>query len=408
VKRGDAEVAVIGAGPYGLACTRFLRSAGVDVLTLGDPMGFWRERMPEEMILRSRRRSSHIADPDGSLSLDAFAAEHDHPRLDPVPLAEFERYGAWYRERAVPDLDNRRVAAIVPSGGGSFTLQLEDGDAPTVGRVIVAAGISPFAWRDSPLAELPTELVSHSGDHRSFERFNSRSVAVVGCGQSALESAALLREAGAEVELIARQSAPLWLKEGASLRARVRAAMSPPTDVGGRLSGWLAAAPGVMRRAPSAVKDWTAGRCLVPAGATWLPERMRGVTMTMGRQVQSAEQRGDRIWMRLDDGSEREVDHTVLATGWRIDISRYPFLDPSLLERVEIQNGYPVLARGLESSLPGLHFVGAPATMSFGPINRFVVGTWYAAPVVARAASGRRQRPLRFSYRPRGGSLAVN
>ena len=198
----DAEVAVIGAGPYGLACTRFLKKAGVEVLPFGEKMRFWQERMPEQMILRSRRRSSHIADPDGSLSLDAFAAEHDHPRLDPVPLSEFESYGAWYGERAVPDLDGRRISAVVPRGERSFTLRLEDGAEPTVSRVIVAAGISPFAWRDSPLAELSDEVVSHSSFHRDFGRFRDRSVAVVGCGQSALESAALLHEEGAAVELI--------------------------------------------------------------------------------------------------------------------------------------------------------------------------------------------------------------
>ena len=325
-----------------------------------------------------------------------------------MPLAEFERYGAWYCERAVPDLDGRLVAAVLSSGERSFSLQLEDGESLTVGRVIVAGGISPFAWRDSPLAELPTELVSHSSDHRSFEGFKGRSVAVVGCGQSALESAALLHEAGADVELIARQSAPVWLGEGGGLGARVRAAMVPPTDVGGRVSGWLAAAPGVMGAAPSSLREWTAARCLVPAGAEWLPERMRDVRMTMGRQIQSAEERGGRAWIKMDDGSEREVDHAVLATGWRIDVSRYPFLDQSLIAHVDLRDGYPVLGRGLESSLPGLHFVGAPATMSFGPINRFVVGTWYAAPVVARVAGGRRQRPLRFSYRPRRRSLAVS
>lgn len=409
MRGGDAEVAVIGAGPYGLACTRFLKNAGVKVLTFGETMPFWRERMPEGMILRSRRRSSHIADPDGTLSMDAFAAEHGHPRLDPVPLVEFDRYAAWYCERAVPDLDGRRVTSVLQSGERSFSLQLDDGEKPSVSRVIVAAGISPFAWRRSPLAELPTELVSHSSDHRSFEGFKGRSVAVVGCGQSALESAALLHEAGARVELIARRSAPVWLGgEGDALPARVRAAMVPPTDVGGRVSGWLAAAPGMMHGAPSALREWTAARCLIPAGAEWLPERVRDVSMTMGRQIHSAEVRGGRVWMSLDDGSEREVDHAVLATGWRIDVSRYPFLDQSLIDLVELRNGYPLLGRGLESSLPGLHFVGAPASMSFGPINRFVVGTWYAAPVVARAASGRRQRPLRLSYRPRRGSLAVN
>jgi lysine/ornithine N-monooxygenase len=392
----DAEVAVIGAGPYGLACTRFLKKAGVDVLTFGEKMRFWHERMPEQMILRSRRRSSHIADPDGSLSLDAFASEHGHPRLDPVPLSEFERYGAWYGERAVPDLDGRRIVAVVPRGERSFTLRLEDGAEPTVSRVIVAAGISPFAWRDSPLAKLSDELVSHSSYHRNFGRFRGRSVVVVGCGQSALESAALLHEEGAAVELIARRPSPVWLGGDAdSLGGRVRARMMP-------------AAPGVLRASPSALREWTTARCIVPAGADWLPERVRDVTMTMDCQIRSAEARNGTVWISLDDGSERKVDHAILATGWRIDVARYPFLDRSILERLEIRNGYPVLGPGLESSIPSLHFVGTVAGMSFGPINRFVVGSWYAAPVIARAATGKRQRPLRLSYRPRRGPLTVN
>ena len=414
----DAEVAVIGAGPYGLACTRFLKKAGVDVITFGDKMRFWQERMPEQMILRSRRRSSHIADPDGSLSLDAFAAEHGHARLDPVPLTEFENYGAWYGERAAPDLDGRRITAVVPRGERSFTLRLEDGAEHTVSRVIVAAGISPFAWRDSPLADLSDELVSHSSFHRSFARFRGRSVAIVGCGQSALESAALLHEEGAAVELIARRAAPVWLAgDGDSLRARVRARMAPPTDVGGRVSGWLAAAPGVMHGSPKALREWTTARCVVPAGADWLPERVRDVTMTMNRQIRSAEARNGSVRISLDDGSAAFLPAgllvsillpSMLATGWRIDVGRYPFLDRSIVERLDLRNGYPVLGPGLESSIPGLHFVGTAAAMSFGPINRFVVGSWYAAPVIGRAASGRRQRPLRLSYRPRGGRLTVN
>lgn len=405
----DAQVAVIGAGPYGLACTRFLREAGVDVVTFGETMRFWRERMPEGMILRSRRRSSHIADPDGALSMDAFDAERDHPRSDPVSLAEFERYGEWYRERAVPDLDPRRVDAVVPEPGGGLTLLLEDGASMSVERVIVAAGIGPFAWRDTPLAELPQELVSHSSDHRTFTPFRGRSVAIVGCGQSALESAALAHEAGASVELIARAPEALWLAgdDSTNLRARFNAAIVPPTDVGGRLSGWLAAVPGVLNAGPGAVREWTAVRCIVPAGAHWLRDRIAAVTMTMGRRILSAEKRQGRVSISLDDGTERHVDHAILATGWRIDVSRYPFLDEAVLDRLDLHEGYPLLGPGLESSVPGLHFAGAPATVSFGPINRFVVGTWYAGPAVARAAANRRQRFARVSYRPRRGSLSV-
>jgi hypothetical protein len=48
--------------------------------------------------------------------------------------------------------------------------------------------------------------------------------------------------------------------------------------------------------------------------------------------------------------------------------------------------GYPILGRGFESSIPGLHFLGAPAAWSFGPTMRFVSGSWYAARQLAARA----------------------
>jgi FAD-dependent urate hydroxylase len=79
-------------------------------------------------------------------------------------------------------------------------------------------------------------------------------------------------------------------------------------------------------------------------------------------------------------------------------VRRYPFLAPELAAEVEVDNGYPRLRAGLESSVPGLHFLGAPAAQTFGPIMRFVVGTWYAAPSVTRRVLGRRQRPLATAF----------
>jgi hypothetical protein len=46
-----------------------------------------------------------------------------------------------------------------------------------------------------------------------------------------------------------------------------------------------------------------------------------------------------------------------------------------------------VLGRGLESSVPGLYIMGAPAAWSFGPIMRFVSGSWYAGTAIARSIS---------------------
>jgi hypothetical protein len=127
-----------------------------------------------------------------------------------------------------------------------------------------------------------------------------------------------------------------------------------------------------------------------------LRTRLAAVPITLGTTV-AATRAGAAARLELSDGSTRTVDHVLLGTGYRIDVRRYPFLSPSLTAQLRVANGYPVLGRGLESSVPGLHFMGATAAHSFGPIMRFIVGTGYAAPAVARRAAERRQPLLRVA-----------
>jgi hypothetical protein len=96
--------------------------------------------------------------------------------------------------------------------------------------------------------------------------------------------------------------------------------------------------------------------------------------------------------LTLADGARRHCDHVLLATGYRVDITNYPFLPPQLLEHVDRVGGYPRLSRGFESSLRGLYFLGAPSAWSYGPLMRFVAGTEFAAPVLTRAVIGRKRR----------------
>jgi cation diffusion facilitator CzcD-associated flavoprotein CzcO len=386
---------VVGAGPYGLATAAHLRHAGVDVHVLGEVMEFWHKHMPKGMVLRSRVRSSNISDPERKLRIDAHSG---HPKLSNASLTEFLDYAHWFQREAVPDVDSRKVRAIERSNGG-FRLELPDGESLDSERVVVAAGLSPFAFKPAPFDSLPSSLASHSSEHDDLSGFAGRDVLVVGGGQSALESAALLNEAGAKVELIVRAADIIWLAaDSPEAEQSLGQRLYPPTDVGGRKSGWLAAFPDVFRRLPRRYRPVISYRCIRAAGAPWLVPRLAGVTISTARAVTTAQPEGERVRLGLDDGSERSADHVLLGTGYRVDVTRYPFLGQSVIDSLQHADGYPRLRPGLESSVPGLHFVGAPAALSFGPIMRFVVGTAYAAPAVARRVAGKRQPPLKIAY----------
>ena len=251
--------------------------------------------------------------------------------------------------------------------------------------MIVAAGIKPFANRPAYAEGLPPEVVSHTGDHQDFGRFSGARVLVVGGGQSALESAALLHESGAQAEVVVRADHLNWLHGGKYHRklGRLAPLLYAPTDVGPMGLSRLVAVPDVFRRLPRRIQDPLAYRSIRPAGAAWLTARLKNVPITMTQSIASVSTTSEGLQVRFADGGQRTVDHLLLGTGYRVDIARYPFLAPSLLARVRRVNGYPVLRRGMESSVAGLHFVGAPAAWSFGPIMRFVSGGWYTGRALA-------------------------
>ncbi len=382
------RVAIIGAGPYGLAAAAHLRAVGLDVYVFGSAMAFWRDQMPDGMHLRSSWEASHIADPRRALTLDAYEAAHDLRLSRPIPLDAFVAYGRWFQRQTVPDLDERRVARVESVDRG-FRLTLEDGEPFLAQRVIVAAGIAPFAWRPPLFRDLSPSLASHVSAHHDLRQFDGRRVLVVGGGQSALESAALLHEVGADVEVVSRTSAVHWLRYNALLQshrhlASLHRVLYPPTDVGPPGLNWIVATPGLWGRLPRSLRQPIARRSIRPAGASWLRRRLREVPLVLGRRILDARPRGERLYLTLDDGTERCVDHALLATGYRLDMARYTFLAPDLLRSLRLVGGYPQLNAGLESSMPGLHVLGAPAAGSFGPLMRFVSGTGYGSRALAR------------------------
>jgi cation diffusion facilitator CzcD-associated flavoprotein CzcO len=394
MRTSRSQVAIIGAGPYGLAAAAHLRAACIETQVFGKAMEFWENQMPEGMLLRSSWGASRISDPHGSLTLDTYQSEHNVKLEAPVPLDGFIKYGRWFQRQVVPDLDGRRVSRVethsnasVQTAPGGFRLTLEDGESLEAKRVVVAGGIAPFAWRPPQFDKLPPSLASHSADHRDLGRFAGQQVVVVGGGQSAMESAVLLSENGADVELIMRTPKVRWLRRSNLLHHQpepLRRLLYPPTDVGPPVLNLMVAAPDFFRRLPRALQTRWAYRAIRPAASGWLMPRSGKVRITTGHEVTSAAPAGERLRLTLSNGTERRVDHVLCATGYHVDISRYSFLAPELVQSLRRVNGYPMLRDGFESSVPGLHFLGAPSAWSFGPLMRFVSGTWYTGGELTR------------------------
>jgi FAD-dependent urate hydroxylase len=392
------QVAIIGAGPYGLSAAAHLRSIrGLDVRVFGECMSFWERNMPAGMLLRSYWDGSHISDPHDEFTLDRYQAARGVELPRPVRLDDFVDYGRWVQRHVANPLDARRITRIEPATKG-FRLTVEDGDSLSAQRVVIATGIASYVRRPPQFDGLPSSVVSHSSEHRDLRPFADKRVAVVGGGQSALESAALLREAGAEVEVLVRALIVHWLRHGSPLHAWLHAdgnlfgkILYPPSDIGPPGINWLVDQPDLFKRLPMALQERFARRAIRPAGAGWLRPRMGGTAITIGRLVTSAKQSGQQVRIGLDDGTERQVDHVLLATGYKVDVSRCSFLGPELLRSLRLVNGYPELTPGFEASVPGLHFVGATAAGSFGPLMRFVAGTKYASRALARCV---RRQPV--------------
>jgi hypothetical protein len=297
-----------------------------------------------------------------------------------VPLDTFVDYGQWFQRQLISNLDQREVAGVEVSGNG-FRILLGGGTSFLSKRVVVAAGIGPFQKVPEVFRSLPPAQVTHCYSGFNVRAFAGQKVAVIGAGQSSLESAALLHETGAEVEIIARIEALRWIGQHPWLHnlGPISSMLYSKHDIGPAGISRLVAAPNLVRRIPLQWRDKIRTRAVRSAGSAWLPARLKDVNVKAGRFVAEAISSGSQVRLKLNDGSVSLVDHVILGTGYSVDISRYKFLPQAIVKQVQVSDGYPVLGSGFRSSLPGLHFLGAPAARSFGPLLYFVTGTEFTS-----------------------------
>ena len=295
--------------------------------------------MPRGMYLKSQGFASSLSDPDGRVHAGRVLPVVRPPYADyglPVPLDTFVAYGEWFQQAAGPGRDRGHGHRPGPAAGG-YQLSLADGETVTARQVVLAIGVEHFAYLPGELAGLPAAGVhAQLGAHRPGRRSRGQRVLVVGAGQSALESAALLHESGADVRIVMRKQQVVWngapLAPDRPLRQRLR---EPEAGLGSGWSTWFySRQPGLFRHLPESTRIYRARTALGPAGASWLRGRVEGeFPILAGHALAGADGRAGRGPAGLvTDGAgqrtELAADHVIAATGYRPDLGRLPFLGP--------------------------------------------------------------------------------
>lgn len=397
------DVAIIGAGPYALSLASHLRRNSVEFRIFGKTMEPWVNNMPPGMLLKSHPWASCLYDPDSHFTMKRFCNESGidyHDSQMPLPVDTFVAYGKAFQQRLVPEVELGWLAELAKIKNG-FRATFQDGKTVDARSVVISIGVHPFRYTPDTLDNLPSDVLSHSGDYGPLDRFAGKHVTVLGSGASAIDLAGLLYERGVAVSLVARAhrlnfAAPatgrrsLWLRR---LSYPLRPLVYPSSGIG---AGWLlkiyADAPRVFHELPESWRLEVVRTTLGPLGHAAMKSRViNHAEVLLGRELISAEARHGKVHLRFAArGSAEEThqtDHIIAATGYKIDLGKLAFLTPSLLADIRMVENTPILSADYETSVTGLHFIGPASANSFGPVARFVFGAVHPARRLSRHLS---------------------
>ena len=381
----ETETLIIGAGPFGLALSAYAKAHGIEHTIVGRPMDFWKTQMPQGMLLRSRC-DWHLDPLDEHTIENYLETQNRRPTdVEPLSLKFYLDYCEWFTRQKTIEVDDARVDRLdcLENAERSFVATLSNSDRITADRVVVAVGFGYFAnVPDQLRSRLPDGRFSHTSELSHFSQLHGKRVLIVGGRQSAFEWAALIHEAGAKaIHLCYRHATPSF--EG-----------SDWSWVAGAVNN-IATKPGWFRKLPQAERDqinrrqWAEGRLRLEP---WLAPRITNdrTTLFPESEIVACDELPDgSLGVRLSTGDTLNVDHVILATGYKVDVSRIPFLsEGNILERLQTLNGFPALDDHLESNIPGLFFTSMCATQDFGSFFGFTVSVRASATLI-----GARLRP---------------
>ena len=376
------DVAVVGAGPFGLSVAAHLPQRRVRAF--GEPMQTWRTRMPPDMLLRSDWEETSLSAPADRGAIDVWAHATGEPRQEPIPLQTFLRYADWFRQTFVRESDPAEVTGV-ERGGGLLRVTTSAGDEVDARRAVIAVGVTPFPYAPPPFEAAMGDGVTFAIESQDYSAYRGGRIVVVGGGQGGLESAALALRGGADVELVVR-SRLRWFTDRepyrprGPLRRRLYRLAYPVVGYGPPVLNRLALHPDAFAALPAPVRRRVATRILRAGGSPWVRSVVEGrIAVTEGVAVTGVRRGADGLDLQLSDGSSRRADAVIVSAGFRFALDRLAFLSPSVKAAIAVQDGWPVLDRCFRSTDPDVLFVGFAAERRFGPIARFVSGSRFTA-----------------------------
>ncbi len=380
----ETELLIVGAGPFGLSLAAYCAQHGLDYTLVGKPMEFWQSHMPQGMYLRSAC-DWHL-DPANVATIERFVALQGRTPADvePLCLQFYLNYAKWFQEQ-------QRIAPLpvyvdrldhVDGETYRYHATLEDGRVLRARHVALAVGFKYFKHLPADLmAILPEGRFSHTCDLVAFDALARKCCLIVGGRQSAFEWAALLHEAGAAaVHLSYRHGSPAFAAADWSW-------VAPIVDAIAQDPGWFRRLP-EPEQAAVVQRLWAEGRLKLEP---WLAARVQqsGISLWPRTQIVACDVKpGGELVAHLDSGERLLIDHIILATGYKVDLRKIPFVAKgNVAAMLSTHNGYPVLDERFQTNLPGLFMTSMAANQDFGPFFGFTVSTRTSAKLIGAAVA---------------------